>query len=128
MRVYPAAADLVSAGFGEVCQAEAGEQGTHNHNRSAQPGALLYEFRTCDVEFVDAVCREGVVSLCVALYLYAHALQKGDEVFYVQDFRDIGYSYCAGGEEYGANDFQRLVFGSLGGDAATQAVASFYYE
>ena len=123
--VYPAAAYLVSSGFGEPGVAEAGEQRSHDHHGAAQLGAVLHEFLGLDIAGVHFIGLEGIYSLGLTGYLYAHLLKQFDEVFHVQDFRDIAYGYLFAGKKHCAYHLQGLVLGPLRCNGSGQLVPAF---
>ena len=63
--------------------------------------------------------------LFLALDVHPDSAQQLDEVLDVQDLRDIGDRDRFGGEKYGADNLQGLVFRALWGDFAVQAVTAF---
>lgn len=55
-----------------------------------------------------------------ALHFDAHRLQQLDELYHIQDLRDVVYDYLFLREQRGAEDLKRLVFGALGRDFTAQ--------
>ena len=123
--VYTPAADFIPAGLGEPGVAEAREQRAHHHHGATEFGALGHEFLGLDVGRVHGIGLEGIHALGQTRDLHAHVLQQLDEVLHIQDLRDVADGHGFAGEEYGADDFQGLVFGSLRGNAAGQLVSAF---
>ena len=108
--------------------AEAGQERTHNHNRAAKLGALCHKFLGFNVGGVHFIGLEGIGALCMTGYLYPHVPEELDEVFDIQDFRDVGYCDGVRGKENCADDLQGFVFCALRSDGAGKLVPAFYDE
>ncbi len=77
---------------------------------------------------VYAVGSERPSALVHADGLHPHLPQKLDEVAYVQNVRYVRYHDLPVGQQHCADDFQRLVFCTLGGDFSAESVPALYYE
>ncbi len=114
--VEPAAADLVAARLGDVAHAEAGQHRTEQHHRppeAAGPAAVVVR---AQVVRVDVGGSERIALFGQALHFDAHAPQQLDELYDVQNPRDIVYDYLFLSEQRGAEYLKRFVFGALGRD------------
>ena len=123
--VHPAPANLVAAGLGEPRMPEAGKERAHDHHRAAELGAFVNEFLRLDVGGIYGIGLEGIRSLGVPVYLYAHTLQQPDEVLHIQDFRDVGDGDGFAGEKHRAYDLQGFVFCALRGYGTGELMPSF---
>ena len=123
--VHPAAADFVPARLGKPRMAEAGQQRPHHHHRTAKAGALGHKLLRVDVGGVHGIGLERVHAPGLTLDLDPHLLKQLDEVFHVQNLRDVGNGDGLGGEQNGTDDLQRLILCPLRGNASGQLVSAF---
>ena len=128
MRIDAAPAYLVASRLREICLAETCEQRSDDHHGAAQERAFANELFAEYIVPVYGIRPEGVAALGETADLHAHILEHEDKVFYVEYFRNIRNDHLLIGKQYGADDLQRLVLGTLGSDFTAQSVPAFYYE
>ncbi len=51
-----------------------------------------------------------------------------NQFHHIADERNIGDGYFSGGEQYGRNDLQSLIFGALRNDFAFEFMTTCYFE
>lgn len=119
---------LSPPGLGHVAHAETRQHRTQQHHRppeAAGPAAVVVR---AQVVRVDVGGSERIALFGQALHFDAHRLQQLDELYHVQDLRDVVYDYLFLREQRGAEDLKRLVFGALGRDFTAQPAAAFDFE
>ena len=128
MGVEPAATDFVATRFRDVTDAEACEQRTDNHHRTPQPLRTAAVVVAQQIVEVDVFRRESVGIVREPLDLDAHCAQQVDELFDVENLRDVAYHDPFGREQRRANHLQRLVFSTLRGYLSRKAVSALHFE
>lgn len=128
MRVEAAATDFVAAWAGDDGVAKAGNEGAKEEHTAAQARAALEKFLALEIVDVDVFGAEGDVAFLVAHGFHVHVFKETDEVVDIEDVGYVGNAHFFAGEDGGADDLQRFVFGTLRFDFAADAMAAFYYK
>ena len=124
------AAYLVAAGLGHHGVAEAREEGTDEHDASAQGAGLLTVFGAVQHLEVDLVGLEfeGATAFGgggdVLPHVDAQQFEQVDEAVDVAYVGDVADAYLLRGEEHGTEHLQGFVLGALGHYLAFQAPSS----
>ena len=96
MGVEATSSDLVSAGFGNVPDAESGEHGSDEHHGTAQTGATVPVVVGLEVFEVDVAGLEGVGVVGELFDDDAHAAEEFDELEDVEDTGDVPHDDAFG--------------------------------
>ncbi len=94
--IQTAAADLVASGLGHVAHAEAREQRSDHHDRTAQTAAAVVVIGTAQIVQIDRLGTERVCILRQTLDTHAHGRQQLDELHDVDYVRNIVHHHLFG--------------------------------
>ena len=128
MGVKAASAYLVPTWFGYAGSVETSEQWAEHEDAASQLGASLCELHASEVVHVEIVRLE---SPCVVAHVddsYSHLAEEVDEIVDIEDVWYILDGDGVGRKQYGSDDFEGFVFGSLRCYLSVELVASFNYE
>ena len=125
MGVETSTTDLVTTGLGQQGMAEARDEWTEEHDRTAQRHTATQIVVAFEVGNIDVVGAESERAAFEVMYDNTHLAQELDEVEGVEDLGDVGDGDFLAGEEHGTEHFEGFVLGTLGPDGATQGVATF---
>lgn len=126
--IQPPAPYLVAARFGQIGDAETGQQGPDDHDRTAQPGASTAVILRTDIIEVDVAGTERVALRPRLLHLDPHGTQHIHELQNIHYLRNVVQRHPFGGKERGTNYLEGFVLGPLRYYLSLQAVSALHDE
>ena len=126
--IHSSSTDLVSTWLREICSAESSEERSYNHNGATEFCTLRHKVCTHDIVSINLISLEGIYTFVVTRNFHAHAFKKENEVFDIQDLRDIGNLHLLLCKKYRTDDLQGLIFCTLRSDCTAELMPAFNYE
>ena len=134
MGIEATATDFVTAGLRHHSLTKTRQQRSNKHDAATQRSRLLAELialQYVEIHLVSLELERATAIACRTVILADTHTQKFQNVYQFVHIADIGhmlYTYFLAGQQYGTKHLQRLVFGTLRHNLATQLVTTYDFK